>query len=739
MRANYTAEAIPYELDQDRSRCYMAPNGLREAHLKPGQHVKLTANKKDAFLKIIPKFDGDENAVYIPQEELQQLGARPGDAVHVERAREEFPEASEVCIWFKRVRKTIERLEAVRLIMTDKKVVSCGEAILGGRVKIKEHERVKVTDETKIKIETEERTEAAVGLEEEAGAIKAFLDGAHRGRADSLGDSGFCEGESEEDMSWRVPQGLILAGDPGMGKRTLCQSVLRETGKEWVRVHGNKTKLLEDAFEYAKLNEPCTIWIDRLDRYLEDRPVDTAVCIERLMEEVTRDGRRIAVLATVSDLQSVPKELTKAYVLDKAVLLHAPTLAQRAQQIQAAFTRHVKANPECAGGKAALESAAKRTAGFTRSEIHLLVRDSILESGAGLSGAGEAEPVRPLEQSIASMKISGSAQRPCNGQCMERLMSKIVRSIPSASDGVPAEVPNIRFSAIFGQEEAKERLKEAIIWPVVHSALFSQAGVQPPKGVLLYGPPGCGKTLIAQALANESGSVFLSIRGPEIMGKYVGESEERVRKVFARARAQTPSIVFIDEIDSIAPHRESEGGQVDKRVVSTLLTEMDGVGSAPGVFVLGATNKPWSIDSALMRPGRFDCHVLVDLPGKETRKELIRSKLGKTLQAIQAWGDMQEGEAARLQEYLAERSDGFTGAEISGLCAEISMGAVRARIQEVTTGSGERESMVEGLKKIADRVKPRVPKQEIETFRAFSMDPMKVQAALASQRPRQQE
>ncbi|KAI5189616.1 transitional endoplasmic reticulum ATPase [Nematocida minor] len=743
MRTNYTAEAIPYELDKDRSRAYMTPSGLRESHLKPGQHVKIACGARETVLKIVPKFDGDENAVYLPREEMAYLQGRPGDLVSVEKNTGEYPEASEVCVVFKRIRKTVERLESVRLMLTDKSIVSGGESAFGGLVRIKENTKVKVTENTKITIETEDKAAPAIGLEKEINELKTFIEAAH---ANSYAGEHSVQQSAVEEVNtksldahkmypegsaeWRSSKGLIVTGETGMGKKTLCLHVLQEIGKEWVRVHGNRAKAIEDAFEYAKLNEPCTVWIDRIDRYVEEKSAETVICIERILEEIAKEKRKIAVIATANDLGQVPKDLKNAHMLDKVVALHAPTLVQRKAQLLAGVQLH-KMHRGCSVDLDMVDSAAKRTAGFTRGEIYLLLRDGLFGRRVAQTSEGVVETADlSLEASITGLKIKKDGEKSCcDGQCMARLMNSIVRSIPSASDGVPAEVPNIRFSSIFGQEQAKQKLKEAVIWPVSLSSLFDEMGVTPPKGVLLYGPPGCGKTLIAQALANESGAVFLSIRGPEIMGKYVGESEERVRKVFARARAQTPSIIFIDEIDSIAPHREAEGGQVDKRVVSTLLTEMDGVGGASGVFVLGATNKPWSIDSALMRPGRFDCHVLVDLPEKETRREIIQNKLRKTVQAVQSWKSARPSDSVSLEEYFAEITEGFTGAELTGLCADVAMEAVRFKMQEIhgmKKSSDGVEDITDRLKKIARATKPRIPSKEIETFRAFAKDPASI-------------
>ncbi|OAG29764.1 hypothetical protein NEDG_00897 [Nematocida displodere] len=732
MRRKYTAEQVPYELEKDRSRAYFTPATLRELHIKPGAYVRVTKDSAYTILRAVPKFDGDDLAVYLPNEEIAYLGIRPGASVDIAKDEMCYPEAAAVQIRFKNVKKTAEKLESIKLVLEDKKAIRNNDKILGGILTVKEvagcapggetpllssaEPLYKISHATKITIKTETvigRT--AVGVEKEAETLISLITSAHAGTVET-------------------PRGVCLTGGVGMGKKTLCRSVLEMVGCDWifVRVKDTIAQPLEDAYEYAKLNEPCTLWIERIDRlFAEDKSSHASVAqIEGMFEDIHANHRRIAVLATSKAYADLPEELRARDVLDQEVALTPPTLQQRMQQISSAITAY-QAKCQCTCPTVE-DQAAKRTAGFSRGELGIFLREwaacprSVPTPTPTPDRPSLPQATNGLETELRDMVIGSGAgpENPalplCSGECMTRLLRGIVRVVPSASNERPAEVPDIRFSDIFGQLDAKDRLTEALIWPVQHRKLFADLGLSPPKGTLLYGPPGCGKTLMAQALANESGAVFLSVRGPEIMGKYVGESEERLRRVFARARAQAPSIIFIDEIDSIAPHRESNGGQVDKRVVSTLLTEMDGVGKGADVFVLGATNKPWSIDSALMRPGRFDHHILIDLPEASFRKEIISTRLERVWRVLEEWSSPTTPEMKeKLLSGLVSETEGFTGAELIGLLSGISLEVVRLALAPTPAPTLSPSHLCTTILAFATKTKPRLTPEEIGQFRRF--------------------
>jgi AAA family ATPase len=253
----------------------------------------------------------------------------------------------------------------------------------------------------------------------------------------------------------------------------------------------------------------------------------------------------------------------------------------------------------------------------------------------------------------------------------EHFMEALHRVRPSAMREVQVEVPKVHWSDIGGLEDIKSKLKESVEWPLKHPEAFSRLGIKPPKGVLLYGPPGCSKTMIARALATESRLNFIAVKGPELFSKYVGDSERAVRQVFFRARAAAPSIVFFDEIDALAVHRKSDGGSsVADRVLAQLLTEMDGVEHLSDVLVVAATNRPDMIDKALLRPGRIDRLVYVPLPDSNTRREIFNIQFRSTPIADDVDVDG-----------LVGRTAGYSGAEIVSVCQEAALSALHDSIR----------------------------------------------------------
>lgn len=253
--------------------------------------------------------------------------------------------------------------------------------------------------------------------------------------------------------------------------------------------------------------------------------------------------------------------------------------------------------------------------------------------------------------------------------CYEDFRYALTKVRPSAMREVQIEVPNVKWGDIGGQERLKLILKQCVEWPLKHSDSFIRLGIKPPRGVLMFGPPGCSKTMIAKALATESGLNFLAIKGPELFSKWVGESEKAIRDVFRKARQVAPSIIFFDEIDALGGERSASGSSsVQERVLAQLLTELDGVSSLGDVMILAATNRPDRIDNALLRPGRLDRIVYVPLPNEETRRDIFKIKLDKMPVKNVDIDD------------LVGRTVGFSGAEINAICHEAAMAALEEDI-----------------------------------------------------------
>ncbi len=292
---------------------------------------------------------------------------------------------------------------------------------------------------------------------------------------------------------------------------------------------------------------------------------------------------------------------------------------------------------------------------------------------------------------------------------------KLVR--PSAMREVLVEAPNVTWNDVGGLEEIKRRLKEAVEWPLKKPEVFHRLGIRPPRGIVLYGPPGTGKTMLAKAVANESEANFILVKGPELLSKYVGESEKGVRKIFKKARQAAPTIVFFDEIDAIAPQRgESQDSHVTERVVNQLLTEIDGLEELNDVIVIGATNRPDIMDPALLRPGRFDRVILTPVPDKESSQKIIQIHTSKMPLAADV-----------NIATLADKTEGYVGADIEGLCREAAMVALREN-------EASEEVSMKHFEQAIEKIRPSVREEDIKKYEEIEKSYMHTARAQAISR-----
>jgi transitional endoplasmic reticulum ATPase len=281
---------------------------------------------------------------------------------------------------------------------------------------------------------------------------------------------------------------------------------------------------------------------------------------------------------------------------------------------------------------------------------------------------------------------------------------------PSAMREVLVEIPKVKWEDIGGLEEVKQQLREMVEWPLKNPEAFKRLGIQPPKGILLYGPPGCGKTLIAKAVANESGVNFISVKGPEVLSMFVGESERKIREIFRRAKQVAPSIIFLDEIDALAPRRGTyTGTHVTETVVSQLLTEISGIEELKGVVIIAATNRPDLVDPALLRPGRIDRFVLIPPPDEKARLQILKVHTKNTPLAKDV--DLNE---------IAKRTEGFSGADLEALVRESVMNALR---EDINAKEVKMKHFEETLKKMT----PSLSKEIIEYYKNFEERKKKLQ------------
>ncbi|XP_029917657.1 ATPase family protein 2 homolog [Myripristis murdjan] len=498
------------------------------------------------------------------------------------------------------------------------------------------------------------------------------------------------------------PRGVLLYGPPGTGKTMIGRAIANEVGAHMTvingpeimsKFYGETEARLRQIFADASQRRPAIIFIDELDalcprREAAQNEVEKRVVASllTLMDGIGSEGHsgQLLVLGATNRPHALDPALRRPGRFDKELEVGVPGAAERADILQ----KQLSSVP-CSAAAEEVTQLADAAHGYVGADLAAVCKEAGLHALRRALGGGG----RPSDQQLMG-RVTVTLQD------LQWAMSVVK---PSAMREVAIDVPKVRWSDVGGMEEVKLKLKQAVEWPLRHPEAFTRMGIQPPKGVLLYGPPGCSKTMIAKALANESGLNFLAVKGPELLSKYVGESERAVREVFRKARAVAPSIVFFDEIDALAGERGSSSGSggVGDRVLAQLLTEMDGIEQLRDVTVLAATNRPDMIDKALMRPGRLDRIVYVPLPDAPTRREIFSLQFRNMPVAKDVCVDD-----------LVTRTDKYSGAEITAVCREAALLALQEDIKAEHIASRHFESAL-------NAVKPRVPDSLIQSYVSY--------------------
>ncbi|MXR51306.1 CDC48 family AAA ATPase [Halovenus sp. WSH3] len=475
-----------------------------------------------------------------------------------------------------------------------------------------------------------------------------------------------------QQLGIEPPKGVLLHGPPGTGKTLMARAVANEidayftdiSGPEIMsKYYGESEEQLREVFDEASENSPAVIFIDEIDSIAPKRG-ETSGDVERrvvaqllsLMDGLEERGQVIVIGAT-NRVDAIDPALRRGGRFDREIEVGVPDKEGRKEILQV----HTRGMPLVDGID--LDQYAESTHGFVGADIAQLSKE------AAMNALRRIRPELDLEEDEIDAETLEKLQ------VTEEDFKQAMKGIePSALREVFVEVPDITWEDVGGLEDTKERLREAIQWPLEYPEVFDQMDMQAAKGVLMYGPPGTGKTLLAKAIANESQSNFISIKGPELLNKYVGESEKGVREVFEKARANAPTVVFFDEIDSIAGERGQHSGDsgVGERVVSQLLTELDGLEELEDVVVIATTNRPDLIDPALVRPGRLDRHIHVPVPDEEARRKILEVHTRNKPLADDV--DLDD---------LARKTDSYVGADLEALAREASMAATREFIGSV--------------------------------------------------------
>ena len=473
-----------------------------------------------------------------------------------------------------------------------------------------------------------------------------------------------------EELGVQPPRGILLYGPAGTGKSHLASAlgcelhrasgglvtVLKVTAPELVAgVSGDSEQRIRNLFNEACANAPSIIIVDEIDvitprrssagKEMERRIVAQLVsCLDSISPETCRDRQNVLVLGTTNRASAIDSSVRRAGRIDREIAIGVPDYQARIEILDLKLKNLKTVNLD-------VKELSRITPGYVGADITALLN----EAAANVVR-------RTLSNEHAELVIT-----------MEDFYEAVKRIQPSAKREGFATVPDTTWDDIGALWDVRDELEKAILQPIKYPEVFKRMKLATQCGVMLFGPPGNGKTLIAKAVANSSGCNFISVKGPELLNKYVGESERAVRSVFERARASSPCVVFFDELDSLAPKRSGGENQSSERLVNQLLTEMDGLEARGQVFMIGATNRPDIIDPALLRPGRFDKMCYVPLPSPEARADIVNTIL-KKLPVVQ--GDMERILSCAKSRQL----DRYSGADLAHVCREASMISVQAVI-----------------------------------------------------------
>ena len=617
--------------------------------------------------------DDDGDVVRIDGDTRASIGANIGDSVTVQKAS--VSDAVEVRLQPAREHTSVSPAEGVirrklvdRLVREGKKLRIDGygpyivtETAPAGSVRITDTTRLQLDPEqVSVSERTDERTDDGVeeagptaettyedigGLDEELELVREMI------------ELPLSEPELFTRLGIEPPKGVLLHGPPGTGKTLIARAVANEVDAHFDAIHGpeiiskykgESAERLRTAFERAAENAPAIIFLDELDSIAGERD-DGGDMENRVVAQLLTllDGldsdEEVVVIGATNRVDSIDPAIRRGGRFDREIEIGVPSEAGR-REILDVHTRDMPLDDDVD-----LDTLAERLHGFVGADISSLARE------AGMAALRRREhSAEPDGDDTETVMVAH--------EDFQRALTGIE---PSGAREYVAESPDTGFDDVGGLSETKRRLREAVEWPLAYEPLFEAAATDPPSGVLLHGPPGTGKTLLAEAVAGESGVNFVRVAGPEVLDRYVGESEQAIRDLFERARQTAPAIVFMDEVDAIASSR-GDGNEVTERVVSQLLTELDRAADHPNLVVLAATNRKEGIDPALLRPGRFEQHIEVPNPDEAARRKILEVHTRGTPLA----------DGVDLTAVAAD-TPGYSGAELEALVREASMRAIR--------------------------------------------------------------
>lgn len=484
------------------------------------------------------------------------------------------------------------------------------------------------------------------------------------------------------------PKGILMYGPAGSGKTLIARAVANETGSFFFlingpeimgKMQGESESNLRKAFEEAEKNAPAIIFIDEIDAIAPKREKAQGEVEKRVVSQLLTlmDGinarSNVIVMAATNRPNSIDEALRRFGRFDREIDIGVPDEIGRLEVLRI-HTKNMKLDEDVD-----LEAIAKETHGYVGSDLAQLCTEAAMQC------VREKMDLIDFEEDTIDAEVLDSL-----GVSQDHFRSALTTQTPSSLRETVAEVPDVNWDDIGGLEKVKQELQEVVQYPIEHSDKFYKFGQEPSKGVLFYGPPGCGKTLLAKAIANECQANFISVKGPELLTMWFGESEANVRNIFDKARSAAPCVLFFDELDSIAKARggsQGDAGGASDRVINQILSEMDGMNKKKNVFIIGATNRPDTVDPAIMRPGRLDQLIYIPLPDEASRLSILKSSTRKSPLA----DDVSLGA-------LAKATKGFSGADLSEICQRAAKYAIREAINKEIEHKKQKQQEIEERK-----------------------------------------
>ena len=587
-------------------------------------------------------------------------------------------------------------------------VMMLGHAIPFTVSKTRPHGIVRITYETNLQILNEPMPEAKAGVPrttyEDIGGLQEEIQ-----RIREMVELPLRHPEIFQRLGIEPPKGVLLHGPPGCGKTLLARAVANESEANFYSIngpeimskfYGESEARLREIFQQAQQNSPSIIFIDELDAIAPKREEVTGEVERRVVAQLLAlmdglGGRgNVIVIGATNRPSALDPALRRPGRFDREVEIGVPDKQGRNEILQI----HTRGMP--LAQDVDLKKLADMTHGYTGADSASLSRETAMKALRRYLPEINLEEERIPPAVLEKMEIR-----------MEDFVNAYKEITPTAMREVYIEVPTVHWTDIGGLEEVKQELREAVEWPIKNPEVFERMGIRPPKGIMLFGPPGCGKTLLARGVATESEANFITIKGPEVFSKWVGESEKAIREVFRKARMAAPAVIFFDEFDSLVPRRGmgyADSG-VTERVISQLLTELDGIITLEDVVIIAATNRPDIVDPALLRPGRFDRLIYVPEPDEKARLEIFKlytkgMPLAKDVDLVES----------------AAKSKGYSGADIDGLCREAAMNALRRDVKSSVVSLAD-------FQKAIDKIGPSILPDMEAWYKGFMKQVRRVQ------------